>query len=253
MNLVILHYHLNRGGVTQVIFNHLKALDQHLTGERWRVAILFGGRHDAWLEDLQQLESLNVTFCPLAQLDYDWSKALPQPESLGEEIANQLKEIDFDPQETVIHTHNHCLGLNVSLPGALVWLAERGYSVLFQIHDFAEDYRPYCFQRAAMASQAAREVSKRRGCDRHGDPLPSDLPSESDTSFCYPQGPHVHYAVINGRDFQVLQNAGFQSECLHLVPNPVIEHEDRFPRGAARKRLSRVFDVAPNDQYSTLR
>jgi len=36
--LAIVHYHLNRGGVTQVIINQLRALDLALQTERpWRV------------------------------------------------------------------------------------------------------------------------------------------------------------------------------------------------------------------------
>ncbi len=45
MNLVIVHHHLNRGGVTQVILNHLRSL--HEAGAREifdRIVILYGGR-----------------------------------------------------------------------------------------------------------------------------------------------------------------------------------------------------------------
>ena len=71
MNIVIVHYQLNRGGVTQVIFNHLHALNRSLAGERWQVAVFYGGRHDAWLGDLESLENLDVSFHVIPQLDFD--------------------------------------------------------------------------------------------------------------------------------------------------------------------------------------
>ncbi len=249
MNVAFLHYHLNRGGVTQVIFNQLAALDQQLTHQRGRAAIFFSGRHDAWLEQLNQFRAIDVSFCPLACLDYDWSKAQPRPDLIGGQIIDRLQELGFAPEETVVHSHNHALGLNVSLPGALLWIAERGYPVLFQLHDFAEDFRPYCFQRAVVASKAARKFAQSKGRDAAGKPLASDLPEDFDTSFCYPQGPHLHYAVINSRDYRSLGQAGIPEDRLHLLPNPVAEPQDGFPREAARKRLHSLLDIKPDEQY----
>jgi len=46
MNLAIVHYHLNRGGVARVIENQLLALDAVLDPMRpWRAVILHGGRN----------------------------------------------------------------------------------------------------------------------------------------------------------------------------------------------------------------
>ena len=45
LNLAIVHYHLNRGGVTQVITNQLLALDAVARGDaKPQVALLYGGR-----------------------------------------------------------------------------------------------------------------------------------------------------------------------------------------------------------------
>ena len=73
MNLAIIHYHLNRGGVTQVIINQLRALHCQLgrddarrggtgvppvnTGQRpvpltVRIALVYGGRREGWLSNL---------------------------------------------------------------------------------------------------------------------------------------------------------------------------------------------------------
>ena len=37
----------------------------------------------------------------------------------------------------------------------------------------------------------------------------------------YPAAEHVHYGVLNGRDFSFLRDAGVNPDCLHLLPNPV--------------------------------
>jgi hypothetical protein len=250
MNVAILHYHLNRGGVTQVIFNHLFALDSSLTGECWRVAILFGGRYDVWLERLKQLRSIDVCLCKLPALDYDGSKdSAAQPAEIGAAIAGQLAEIGFDPAETVIHAHNATLGLNVSLPGALTWLADRGYATLLQVHDFAEDFRAANFRRLAAAGRAAKAIAKRDDGTDTGDPFESDLPPDVDTSYCYPQCAHIHYAVLSQRDFGVLTDAGVPQQRLHLLRNPVCDPEESSPRETARKRLKSLFDVNLTDQY----
>jgi hypothetical protein len=80
-------------------------------------------------------------------------------------------------------------------------LARRGYRMLLQIHDFAEDLRPGNYQHLAAALAPGR-------IDR----LPDLL---------YPQSPAIHYAVLNGRDRQLLSAAGVVQQRLHLVPNPV--------------------------------
>ena len=55
MNIAIVHYHLNRGGVTQVVRNHLLALDAVSDpDQRIRTAILFGGRKQGWNNDLPE-------------------------------------------------------------------------------------------------------------------------------------------------------------------------------------------------------
>ncbi|NQT13867.1 MAG: hypothetical protein HQ582_14025, partial [Planctomycetes bacterium] len=51
MNIAILHYHLNRGGVTRVIQNHLLALDAVLQPDQTLpVALIHGGRRLDWPE-----------------------------------------------------------------------------------------------------------------------------------------------------------------------------------------------------------
>jgi len=58
MDLAIFHFHLNRGGVTSVIVNHLLALAR-TDSSIDRVLVVSGGRRDGWAAGLQsKLSSL---------------------------------------------------------------------------------------------------------------------------------------------------------------------------------------------------
>ena len=99
------------------------------------------------------------------------------------------------------HIHNHALGKNAIVPTLVKHLAEQGRKVLLQPHDFAEDGRPenYRFLRQHVAQGDARKLGE---C-------------------LYPQGTHVHYALINRRDWRFLQIAGVPERQLHYLPNAV--------------------------------
>ena len=228
MNVAIVHYHLNRGGVTQVIANHLRSLDaagDATTPES--IAIFYGGRHEGWPDDLlSQLDALDVSLCVVEGLEYDEDR-VARPRLLAEALHAAFKRIGFVPQETVVHVHNHALGKNVSLPGALAELARREYHLLLQIHDFPEDFRPANYRRlsTALASGGA-----------------ADLPS-----ILYPQAEHIHYSTLNGRDDAILRRAGVAASRRHMLPNPVADLGELPRRSAARDSLAATFGV-PQDR-----
>jgi glycosyltransferase involved in cell wall biosynthesis len=227
MQLAILHYHLNRGGVAQVILNHLRAIG---CGNRqvWpdRVAILYGGRRHGW-PDGAFSDSLPfpVELVELPQLDYD-----DQPLARTDELAGQLQDVlsarGFSNNDTILHCHNHSVGKNASLPGALVRLAQGGYRLLLQVHDFAEDFRPDNYRHLADALGANEP-------DRLAELL-------------YPQGPGIHYAVLTHRDRAVLSAAGVAGDRLHLVPNPVAEFDDLPAAEEARPAVRQSLGLPPD-------
>ncbi len=98
----------------------------------------------------------------------------------------------FGREPDIWHIHNHSLGKNPALPAAVLQLARAGHKILLQIHDFAEDGRPANYRNLAGI------------VDR-----------------LYPVADHIHYAVLNNRDFHFLHAAGVPKETLHLLPNPV--------------------------------
>lgn len=232
MKLVILHHHLNRGGVTQVIVNHLRALNE-VEDERGacRVAVIFGGRQEDWPVDLpSQLPGVELSLHVVPEIDYDSDQSVEsRPDHLARQLAMAMEQAGFIPDDTVLHVHNHSLGKNVSLPGALGRLARDGWALLLHIHDFAEDFRPDSYRRLLQTVGG-------------GDP-------DRLCAVLYPQAANVHYAVLNGRDLQVLRSAGVPLSRLHALPNPVAEFGDLQPQSKARAKLQRHFPAIANGLY----
>ena len=229
-NIAIIHFHLNRGGVTQVIVNQLRALDQVGSGNASsQVAILFGGRRDGFPDTVvSEFTSLNVSLQTIPELDYD-DGVTCHDEALAVAITHRLDQVGFNAADTLLHVHNHALGKNVSMPGALARIAGNGYALLLQIHDFAEDFRPDNYKQFAKAlTQGVHE----------------DL-----SALLYPQANQIHYAVLNRRDLLVLQQAGVVEERLHLLPNPVNGFSELPDKAIARKKLADRFGVPPDKKY----
>ena len=198
MKLAILHHHLNRGGVTQVVRNHLRAL--RIAGPRLQlseVLVLHGGRAEGWPTVTGDQDGFGVRVDSVRGLDYDDRCELCVDE-LTEAIALALHSFGFGPDETILHVHNHALGKHVSLPGALRQLAERGYRLLLQIHDFAEDLRPANFERFRLALEG-NDVGR----------------------YLYPSARHIHYALLNSRDRDLFLGTNIDTTRVHFLPNPV--------------------------------
>lgn len=227
-NLVILHHHLNRGGVTQVIANHLRALDA-VGGGPERILIVYGGRRTGWPEDLPaQLPHLEIQLCEVPEVDYDDSDTVA-PERLADRLQSAFTAAGFRAGETLVHVHNHSLGKNLSLPGAIERLAAAGYRLLLQIHDFAEDFRPanYRRQMEGLGAASPAELARR----------------------LYPQAAHIHYAVLTLHARLLMEHAGVAEERLHLLPNPVHELGELPPRKATRVELKNRFGIAHKTKF----
>ncbi len=238
MNIVILHYHLNRAGIARVISSHLRSLDKVLDrSDDCRVAVVYGGRQEDWDVNLQDtLQHIQLTYHVVPALDYD----LVRTDGIGDrhdELLSALRtllvDLRFTPCDTIIHAHNHCLGKNVALPTCLIQLAEQRYPLLLQIHDFAEDIRPANYETLhnALVSDTDCGGSSRQLSD-----------------VLYPQAPHIHYAVLNGRDRNILASAGLSNDRLHWVPNPVsaAAYSTSETQSPARRRLSSLFGIPPD-------
>ena len=234
MKVVILHYHLNQGGVTRVIAHHLRSLSQAVEANNRLadVLLLHGPGDNGWDPHLEEgLASLSIRRRECSALAYDPpnTPAVPAPDELAEQIRSVMRDEGFGPDQTVIHTHNHTLGKNISLPGAIARWADDGYAVLNQIHDFAEDFRPVNFRRLRDAGFSGLN------------------PTAADT--LYPQAERIHYAVLNGRDRELLQLAGVDEKRLHWLPNPVPSSGDRPTASSARRELRRRVGIETDKRY----
>lgn len=215
-----------------MVLNHLLALDALPDQVRPAlILLLHGGRRAGLPHDLAtRVRSIKLTEVVIPELDYD--EGLPakaQPRHLADVVETALRNLGCGADDTLLHVHNHALGKNVSLPGALRELAGRGFGLLLQVHDFAEDFRPTNYRRLLTALSP-------------GDPagLPGAL---------YPQASHIHFAVLNGRDLSVLRAAGIDTSRLHLLPNPVLPPERLPDRTTARVRLADRFGIDARGRY----
>ncbi|MBA2117198.1 hypothetical protein [Bremerella alba] len=226
MNLVIVHHHLNRGGVTQVILNHLRALHEAGATDIFdRIVVLYGGRATGWPDQAEPaLEGVQLVSIP--SIDYDTVTAVGE-EAPYRATSEVLKKLELAPEETLLHVHNHTLGKNVAWPNALARLAEAGYRMLLQLHDFAEDFRPDNYRRQIEFHAA----------------------SGTGMAEVFFQAPHVHYAVLNSRDRSILEKSGFPHEKLAWLPNPVQPFPILPHRADARHKLQEKLSVSPNQKY----
>ena len=199
MHLVIFHHHLNRGGVTSVIENHLRSLATLPEAERpTQVTIAYGGRDAAWNAALPDELPFECALVVVPEIEYDNSR------STSGDLFDALQTLlrPYDQSATVLHFHNHSLGKNGQLPSAIGRLADKGWRILLQIHDFSEDLRPANYQHQIQQAGTLEQVQR-------------DL---------YPQAEQIQYSVLNHRDLKILQTTGIDDRRLHLLPNPVPQH-----------------------------
>ena len=72
MKLAIFHYHLNRGGVTQVVANQLRSLSTIKRNPVRHVTLFFGGRRAGWPEQVEaELKGIELNFVRVPALDYE--------------------------------------------------------------------------------------------------------------------------------------------------------------------------------------
>jgi len=183
VRIAIVHYHLRPGGVTRVIEQAARLLQQ--AGHR---VVVLAERVPA---------DFPAAVHPVPLLAYDEDR---EPVSPAELEAALLEAVHarLGGLPDVWHIHNHHLGKNLALPRVVADLARRGERLLLQIHDFPEDFRPYNYRR-----------------------LKQHLPEAEFARCLYPNAPQVHYAVLNGRDRGFLRQAGVPEDRLHWLPNPV--------------------------------
>ena len=184
LRVALVHYHLRPGGVTTVLRHAAAAL-----AERGAACVVLAGAPPsapAW----------PAPVVPVPGLDYGGTDS---PEALRAALARAAQGA-LGAAPDVWYVHNHALGRNRALPGAVRLLADAGAALLLQPHDFAEDGRP-AFYRDLLAAAGS----------------PASL-----ARLAYPVGPRVHYAALTRSLAALLSRAGAPPEVVHHLPNPVL-------------------------------
>jgi glycosyltransferase involved in cell wall biosynthesis len=197
IRLAIVHYHLRRGGVTRVI-EHAAA---SLPDDRVATVVLSGEAPSGPKGPAVGRQRV------VGGLGYAGPDAPHDARRLADDLERAARDA-LGGLPDLWHIHNHALGKNPALPGAVFELAGRGARLLLHLHDFAEDGRPAMYHRLKQAAGG------------EGPAL-------------YPVADHVHYAVLNDRDCTFLREACGEAARVHFLPNAVWVEQATAPEPAA--------------------
>jgi glycosyltransferase involved in cell wall biosynthesis len=171
MKIAFLHYHLKPGGVSTVIKQQIQSVQDDCD-----ILVITGEKPQ---------EDLGVKTVIIPEIAYDQPDIEhPTPEISAKKIIQAIS--DYWPSGCdLLHVHNPLLAKNRQFLKNLKYLAENNVRLFLQIHDFAEDGRPWVYYT--------------------DEPYPSDC----------------HYGVINSRDYDILLKSGLSKDGLHLLQNMV--------------------------------
>lgn len=171
MKIAWLHYHLKPGGVTTVIRRQAAAVQNDC-----ETLIVTGGTAP---------EGFPAPHIRIHGIGYDDSDSITEePRYTAEAVESAIRSRWKDGCD-VIHVHNPLLAKKRHFLQILDHLKRRGFRLFLQVHDFAEDGRPWSYY--------------------HGEEYPADC----------------HYGVLNSRDYAALNAAGLSAAGLHFLPNMV--------------------------------
>lgn len=124
--VILVHYHLNAGGVTRIIEQQSRALQE------------LGIPHLVLCGDKQILGEVPHLILPELQFTSDYSKGV------ADRLEKQIREIVENrlPNKAIFHFHNHAIGLNPYYQ-KIVWSLSQDYRTVLQLHDFIEDGREF--------------------------------------------------------------------------------------------------------------
>ena len=205
MKVALVHYHLQPGGVTRVIENTIRAWEKSDSGPENCVVLSGRSYPGKVLPHIRVVEGL----------DYAGAQEAINPAVLTERLKEAARTA-LGGLPDLWHIHNHSLGKNPALSGAVARLALSGARLLLQPHDYAEDGRPENFGNLAGTQ-----------------------------SSIYPTGGQIHYAALNRRDQLFLQTT------LHGHPSPVHLLANAIPPApaGAQSAPARTYPEIPENLF----
>ncbi len=195
MRIVVFHYHLLPGGVTDVVVHSVRAVVAHR--DDVREVVLVAGRADNTATVRDRLADLPVpvSIDVLPEVDYtDPHETTDEAHARAASIERALTD-RYAGDDALWWVHNYHVGKNPALTLALCRIAalENAPRMLLHVHDFPECAR---YENLAYLTRIAGRSP-------------------------YPTGPNVRYAVINARDRRLLVEVGLPAERVGLLLNPV--------------------------------
>ena len=193
MKIIIIHHHLNPGGVSRIIEMQSKMLSKT---SNLHIKLITGkSLIPSWVKQS------NLSIKQNKLLDYlnptiKSKKTLQQ--LYTQTIAFLKKEI---PKGSIIHIHNPNLGKNPLLMLALHQFCLNNYQIIKHIHDFCEDLRSELYQNQKLIIQ---KIFKQ--------PLAEVM---------YPNRSNLFYITINSRDTTLLKKMNILKKQIFYLPNAI--------------------------------
>ena len=234
MNVVFLHCHYDRGGVTSVVLNQLNSLMADARIER--ILLVSGPRSSGMPSELPtRVSRVELPNFDYDQQLYDSDSTASRINEISNDLCEKLQSHQLASDDTVLHWHNHSLGKNTALPGVVRTLAEKGWKTLLQIHDFAEDYRPQNYSTLAHCINA----NSRAVLDR----------------YLYPVARQIHYCTLTTVDAEVLRKSGIPDSHVSFTPNTVDFKEDVSAKCDEEKDtrlqlIQKAFDLPKSSRWA---
>ena len=210
MRLVVFHYHLLPGGVTDVITHSLQAVAAGRTDLR-TITLICGREENTWnvVKALDEV-GVPVELDIVPEIDYT-SPAEAAETAVARAVTLERLLTRYAAGDALWWVHNFHVGKNPAFTLALSRIARGAYPprMLLHIHDFPECAR---YENLAYLNRVAGESP-------------------------YPAGELVRYAVINERDRSLLADTEIPACRVHLLVNPLPEAPDDRPGPPDRARL----------------
>ena len=188
--IVIVHYHLNPGGVTRIIESQVQALRK--TDPLLEILVLTASCENPEIIKNAGGRIVYENSLNYLQEDKDYNK---EYKTLREFFSGILRKGDL------LHVHNLNLGKNPVLTVVISELIQKGYTVVNHAHDFAED-RPVNYD---FLTRVIQKIS-----------------DQSVHDVLYPERNNLAYIVLNSADRQKLIDLGVNKEQAFVIPNPVV-------------------------------
>ena len=217
--------------MTQVVENHVRALAD--VDSVKQIALVSGNRTSGLSDSTLSI----AQHIAIESLDYDSivepTESLPsRAQRLSNSLVQTLDQNGFSCDETLLHWHNHSLGKNAAAPPVIRELASRGWRLLLQVHDFAEDNRPSNYAEIIRSSHAKSSGEVDR--------------------FLYPRAANIHYAALTTADASVFRQIGLPASQMHCLPNSIASHQSELPDQDESLQLVRQSFQLPSDSRWSL-